>query len=45
LEALLSNADLRVQIGQTAREFVLDHFSLESVLARELAVYEEMGLV
>jgi glycosyltransferase involved in cell wall biosynthesis len=44
LEKLLRDSDLRVRIGQAAREFVIDHFSIESVLAREVAVYEEMGL-
>lgn len=45
LKKLLRDSDLRARLGEAAREFVLDHFSMESVLARELAVYREMGLV
>jgi glycosyltransferase involved in cell wall biosynthesis len=45
LEALLHDSRLRAQIARIGREFAMKHFSLETVLAREVAVYGEMGLV
>jgi glycosyltransferase involved in cell wall biosynthesis len=44
LAGLLANAYLRAQMGSNAREYAVDHFSLDSVLAREIAIYREMGL-
>jgi glycosyltransferase involved in cell wall biosynthesis len=45
LQALLEDEALRAHLGQAARDYAVRTFSLESVLAREVAVYEEMGLV
>jgi hypothetical protein len=32
-------------MGRAARRFVVENYSLESTLAREVATYQEMGLV
>jgi glycosyltransferase involved in cell wall biosynthesis len=45
LEALLGDSRLRAQIGRSARRFVTEHFSMESVLAREVRAYQELGCV
>ncbi len=45
LETLLRDSRLRTQIGRSARRYVADHFAMETVVAREVAVYQEMGCV
>jgi glycosyltransferase involved in cell wall biosynthesis len=45
VESLLADSRLRAYIGRTGRQFVAQNYSLESVLSREVAVYQEMGFV
>ncbi len=45
LESLLADSRLRAYIGRTGRRFVAENYSLESVLRREVSVYQELGLV
>lgn len=45
LETLLRDSHLRACIGRAAREFIVENFSLQSVLEREVAAYRELGLV
>jgi len=45
LIALLEDSRLRTQIGRAARQYVVQNFSMEHVLQREVAVYREMGVV
>ncbi|MEJ2149169.1 MAG: glycosyltransferase family 4 protein [Chloroflexota bacterium] len=44
LSALLRESRLRAKIGRAARQYMIESFSLEGVLAREVAVYKELGL-
>jgi glycosyltransferase involved in cell wall biosynthesis len=43
LTRLLENATLRNKLGQAAREFVVQAYSLERIVARELTVLAEVG--
>jgi glycosyltransferase involved in cell wall biosynthesis len=45
LVTLLEDSRLRAQIGKDARRYVQEHFSIERVLADEVAVYRELGVV
>jgi glycosyltransferase involved in cell wall biosynthesis len=45
LVTLLEDSRLRAQIGRDARRYVQDNFSMDRVLAQEVAVYQEMGIV
>ncbi len=45
LQTLLRDSSLRSQIGRAAREYAVEHFSLEKVVAREVSIYKESGLV
>lgn len=45
LSSMLEDSRLRTQIGRAARRYVQENFSLEKVLAQEVAVYQELGLV
>jgi glycosyltransferase involved in cell wall biosynthesis len=45
IQRLSSDANLRAQLGQSARQFVLDNFSLPHVVDLEMAVYEKLGVV
>jgi glycosyltransferase involved in cell wall biosynthesis len=44
LQALLEDDALRARLGRAARDYVVETFSLESVLAREVATYKELGI-
>jgi glycosyltransferase involved in cell wall biosynthesis len=45
INTLLRESRLRAKIGRAARQYMIEHFSLDGVLAREVAVYKELGLV
>jgi glycosyltransferase involved in cell wall biosynthesis len=42
LNILLSNADLRQQMGRNAREYAEKYFSIENVIEKHLAIYKEL---
>jgi glycosyltransferase involved in cell wall biosynthesis len=44
VHTLLRESRLRAKIGRAARRYMIENFSLEGVLAREVAVYKELGL-
>lgn len=43
IETLLANPDLRHKLGENARAYVVEHFSLEEVVRQELAVLETIS--
>lgn len=45
IETLLRDSRLRAQMSRSARRYIVEHFSLSTVLSREIAVYQEMGCV
>ncbi len=42
LRRLLSDADLRKRLGTQARRFVLDHYALDRIADREIALYRDL---
>jgi glycosyltransferase involved in cell wall biosynthesis len=44
INTLLRESRLRAKIGRAARRYMIENFSLEGVLAREVTVYKELGL-
>jgi glycosyltransferase involved in cell wall biosynthesis len=43
IKDVLSDSEARVLMGRKAREFVLEHFSLDNIVAKELALIEELA--
>ena len=43
IQDVLSNKDLRVDMGRRARDFVAEHFSLDRVIQKEMALLREVG--
>jgi glycosyltransferase involved in cell wall biosynthesis len=43
IKDVLSDSGARVLMGRKAREFVLEHFSLDNIVAKELALIEELA--
>jgi len=42
IQTLLSDAALRQRLGKNARQFVLDHFSLDRIVEQEMALYRHL---
>jgi glycosyltransferase involved in cell wall biosynthesis len=42
IAAVLADADLRKRMGRGAREYAVQHYSLDRIVARELAIYREL---
>ena len=42
IEDVLADVDLRARMGRNAREFVVEHFSLEKIVALELDLLQEL---
>jgi glycosyltransferase involved in cell wall biosynthesis len=43
IRELLGDRELRTRLGRAAREYVLEHFSLDKILELELALYKELA--
>ncbi|MHA1938299.1 MAG: glycosyltransferase family 4 protein [Candidatus Thorarchaeota archaeon] len=42
IRVVLGDSDRRVRMGQNAREFVVEHFALDRIVEKELAILEEL---
>ncbi len=42
LDLLIADKDLRVKMGRNAREYAEKHFSLDLVIQKHLAIYNEL---
>jgi len=44
IQYVFSDVDQRIRMGRNAREFVVEHFSLDRIVAKELALLEELAI-
>ena len=42
LDLLISDANLRKEMGQNARQYAEEHFSIENVIKKHLSIYREL---
>ena len=42
LDLLISNKDLRTQMGANARKYAEEYFSIDTVIERHLSIYNEL---